>query len=73
MPAHTGDVTSTAGGVALTLNAAQVLAKLLTVDGANSGLDADLLDGYQVSQIAKLNDSVTFNTVSVNSDPAYPA
>jgi hypothetical protein len=73
MPAHTGDVTSTAGGVALTLNAAQVLAKLLTVDGANSGLDADLLDGYQVSQIAKLNDNVTFNTVSVSTDPAYPA
>ena len=34
--------------------AAQVLAKLLTVDGAGSGLDADLLDGMTPAQVAAL-------------------
>jgi hypothetical protein len=55
LPAHTGDVTSSAGSAALTLTAAQVLAKLLTVDGTGSGLDADLLDGthaYQLHSVA---------------------
>ncbi|MCY1672116.1 hypothetical protein OVA07_14000 [Novosphingobium sp. SL115] len=33
-------------------NASSVLARLLTVDGAGSGLDADLLDGQDRSQIA---------------------
>ena len=32
--------------------AAQVLAKLLTVDGAGSALDADLLDGLTPEQVA---------------------
>lgn len=46
-----------AGGIlsadlsALSDTAAQVLAKLITVDGADSGLDADLLDGMQASEI----------------------
>lgn len=35
--------------------AADVLAKLLTVDGASSGLDADLLDGQQGSYYTNLN------------------
>lgn len=34
--------------------AAQVLAKLITVDGAGSGLDADLLDGLDSSAFARL-------------------
>ncbi len=51
--ALTGDVTGTSVAFdgqsnlsfATTLSAASVLAKLLTVDGASSALDADLLDG----------------------------
>lgn len=34
--------------------AADVLAKLLTVDGAGSGLDADLLDGYSSAAFGRL-------------------
>jgi len=36
-------------GMALAFTAANVLARLLTVDGAGSGLDADLLDGQEGS------------------------
>ncbi|MDV7272076.1 tail fiber domain-containing protein [Thioclava sp. A2] len=42
--------------------AAQVLAKLITVDGAGSGLDADLLDGLQASSFAQLS-GATFTGV----------
>lgn len=42
--------------------AAQVLAKLVTVDGAGSGLDADLLDGLQASSFAQLS-GATFTGV----------
>jgi hypothetical protein len=45
LPAYTGDVTAQGGSAELALVAARVLEKLLTVDGTNSGLDADLLDG----------------------------
>lgn len=52
----TGDVTGSIGfngsanvSISSTLTAASVLSKLLTVDGAGSGLDADLLDGQQGS------------------------
>jgi O-antigen biosynthesis protein WbqP len=37
---------------AATYTAADILAKLLTVDGAGTGLDADLLDGQQASAFA---------------------
>lgn len=37
---------------------AQVLAKLLTVDGAGSGLDADLLDGQHASDFASASSAV---------------
>jgi hypothetical protein len=50
--ALTGDVTASAGSNAMTLDAAAVLAKLLTVDGAGSGLDADLLDGQSSAYYA---------------------
>jgi hypothetical protein len=36
---------------ATSYNAADVLSKLLTVDGANSGLDADLVDGLNPTAI----------------------
>lgn len=39
--------------------AADVLAKLLTVDGASSGLDADLLDGLSSLAFVKADGSVT--------------
>lgn len=49
----TGDVTGTGtGSFAATLSAAAVLAKLLTVDGSGSGLDADLLDGSSSAAFA---------------------
>lgn len=44
---------------ASTYTASDVLTKLLTVDGASSGLDADLLDGQQGSYYAPIN-SPTF-------------
>lgn len=52
--------------------AADVLAKLLTVDGAGSGLDADLLDGLEGAAYAKISggagaaftDSISVNKTS---------
>ena len=46
------------GGVAGSRDtAAQILVKLLTVDGAGSGLDADLLDGMTPAEVAALSGS----------------
>lgn len=47
--------TSTSYLPSASYTAADVLAKLNTVDGADSGLDADLLDGYHVSRFPLLN------------------
>lgn len=44
--------------------AAQVLAKLVTVDGAGSGLDADLLDGNHASAFARLSGATFTGTVT---------
>ena len=44
--------------------AAQVLAKLVTVDGPGSGLDADKLDGNQASAFANLSGSTFTGTVT---------
>lgn len=44
--------------------AAQVLAKLVTVDGAGSGLDADLLDGTHASAFALLSGATFTGTVT---------
>ena len=46
---------------AATYTAADVLSKLLTVDGSGSGLDADLLDGYTSSTSATGNTIVLRN------------
>jgi hypothetical protein len=73
MPAHSGDVTSSAGSTALTLVAASVLAKLLTVDGTGSGLDADRLDGLEGNAYATINGSPLFNIINLSNDPAYPS
>lgn len=40
-------------------------------DGSGSGLDADLLDGYQASAFARLNTSVDFTNVDCNSIQVY--
>jgi hypothetical protein len=45
-------------------SAAQVLAKLVTVDGAGSGLDADLLDGNHASAFARLSGATFTGTVT---------
>jgi hypothetical protein len=64
-----GGTGATSAGAALTAlgalpaasyTAADVLSKLLTVDGAGSGLDADLLDGVQGSAYATLAGTQTF-------------
>lgn len=44
--------------------AAQVRAKLITVDGAGSGIDADLLDGSHASAFAKLSGATFSGTVT---------
>lgn len=50
--------------------AADVLAKLLTVDGAGSGLDADLLDGQSSAAYEQVTNKATdFGTVN---DTKYP-
>lgn len=48
------DANQAAGQTTLGYTAADVLAKLITVDGAGSNLDADLLDGVQGSAYAQL-------------------
>lgn len=45
--------------------AADVLSKLLTVDGAGSGLDADLLDGLSSAAFAQLSGATFFGTVTL--------
>lgn len=56
----TGDVTgSGTGSFATTLTAASVLSKLLTVDGAGSGLDADLLDTYEATAFPRKAENAT--------------
>lgn len=45
---------------AASYTAANVLAKMLTVDGAGSGLDADLLDGFQGSAYARMAAAANF-------------
>lgn len=44
--------------------ASDILTKLKTVDGANSGLDADLLDGLHSSDFAKCSIADSLNTIS---------
>jgi hypothetical protein len=44
--------------------AADVLAKLLTVDGAGSGIDADKLDGVELSALAQLSGAAFTGPVS---------
>jgi len=46
---------------ATSYNAADILSKLLTVDGANSGLDADLVDGLNPTAINTGNSLVSRN------------
>ena len=49
--------------------AADVLSKLTGVDGAGSGLDADLLDGLQAAAFAKLSGHQIFaNTIGIDGD-----
>ena len=52
---HTGNFDPATKLDASAYTAADVLAKLLTVDGADSGLDADKLDGMEASAFAQTN------------------
>jgi hypothetical protein len=48
-------------------SASEILSLLLTVDGANSGLDADLLDGYQYEDIvAAASSNIGDGTVTIS-------
>ena len=49
------------GGTGGSDTAAQILAKLLTVDGDGSGLDADLLDGMTPAEVAALGGGNSFD------------
>jgi hypothetical protein len=49
-----------------TYTAADVLAKMLTVDGAGSGLDADTLDGAQGALYARLASPTFTGTLTAN-------
>jgi len=49
----------TPAGLAATYTAADVLAKLLTVDGSGSGLDADLLDGNSSAAFQPIDADLT--------------
>lgn len=61
----TGDVTGSSNAfdgsqdasISVTLDAAKVLAKIVSVDGAGSGLDADKLDGIEAAGFAKIGSS----------------
>jgi hypothetical protein len=64
--AFTGDVTKSAGSSTLALAASVVLAKLLTVDGAGSGLDADLLDGLNSTAFPLTNGTGASGTWSIS-------
>ena len=54
--------------------AAEILAAIKTVDGANSGLDADTLDGIQASNFLKSNENDSFdgNTLTFSSNTNDP-
>lgn len=61
-PWHSGNFTPSNYLLASGYTAADVLAKLKTVDGAGSGLDADTLDGVQLSELfTGLSSSVDTN------------
>ena len=60
-PNRTDRYIAPGGGGGSPDTAAQVLAKLLTVDGAGSGLDADLLDGMTPAQVAALGGGGSFD------------
>jgi len=55
--------------------AADILAKLKTVDGANSGLDADLLEGKQLNEITEddLAEGITFKRLAAVEKTAMAA
>ena len=62
--------TGAAGVDGTTDTPSQVLSKIKNVDGSNSGLDADLLDGYDSSYFAKAEDvaaSIAVKQVPVDS------
>ena len=50
--------------------AAQVLAKLVTVDGSGSGLDADLLDGHDSTYFATQSDMTAVQSTNTSQDTA---
>lgn len=51
--------------VQLSTRGASVLAALVAVDGAGSGLDADTVDGIQASALAPVNNPVFTGTVTI--------
>lgn len=69
------DAVAAAALPAASYTAADVLAKLKTVDGGGSGLDADTVDGYHLDQFVGVNSNPTFGNVTFNgatkwNDPA---
>lgn len=64
MTVRTGACNRNEVAVLTGLDAESLLAKLKTVDGASSGLDADTIDGVQASELATAS-SVSTNTSSI--------
>ena len=60
-----------AGGNTTALVASEVLAALITVDGANSGLDADMLDGKHASAFADVDHTHTQYAPSSHTHEGY--
>ena len=68
----TGDIVASSGdfdgsanaSIPVTLSASTLLTKIKTVDGANSGLDADTLDGLQASSFMLIGDTAARATTA---------
>ena len=60
-----------AGGTSTALVASEVLAAMITVDGANSGLDADLLDGKHASAFADVDHTHTQYATATHTHSEY--
>lgn len=65
------DIDTDLAALAATQTAAAELARLLTVDGSGSGLDADTVDGVQANKLLKHAGSYTSGNITVSTgDPS---
>lgn len=60
-------------GAQVNPSATELLESIKTVDGPNSGLDADLLDGYSGSDYARIGSTVALAALNLNALTKYTA